>query len=64
VAHEASALERAFELARTGQYLSVEDLKKKLRAEGYSIATITGPTLLKQLRELIKAARDSSPQSV
>ena len=58
--HESSAIERAFQLARTGQYASVEDLKKKLRAEGYSIATITGPTLLKQLRELIKAARGPS----
>ena len=61
MAHEASAIERAFELARTGQYLSVEDLKKKLRAEGHSIATITGPTLLKQLRELIKATRSAPP---
>ena len=39
----------------------IEDLKKKLRAEGYSIATITGPTLLKQLRELIKATRSAPP---
>jgi hypothetical protein len=55
-----SVIERAFQLARTGQYVTVEDVKKKLRAEGYSVATITGPTLLRQLRELIKAARSAS----
>ena len=59
--HDTSAIERAFQLARSGQFLSVEDLKKKLRAEGYSIATVTGPTLLRQLRLLIKAAR-GAPQ--
>lgn len=61
VAGEPSVIERAFQLARSGQYVSVEDLKKKLRAEGYSIATVTGPTLLRQLRQLIKAAR-GAPQ--
>jgi hypothetical protein len=61
VAHEASTVERAFQLARTGEFASVEDLKRKLRAEGYSIATITGPTLLRQLRELIKTGRNTSP---
>jgi hypothetical protein len=57
VNHDYSVIERAFQLARTGGYASIDDLKKKLRAEGYSVATITGPTLLRQLRELIKAAR-------
>ncbi len=57
MAHEASTIERAFQLAVTGDYGSVEELKKKLRAEGYSVATITGPTLLRQLRELIKTGR-------
>lgn len=55
--NDASVIERAFQLARSGKYVSVEDLKKKLRAEGYRVETITGPTLLRQLRELIKAAR-------
>jgi hypothetical protein len=60
VAPEPSVIERAFQLARTGQYGSVEDLKRKLRAEGYTVAAITGPTLLRQLRELIKAGRGTS----
>jgi hypothetical protein len=60
VAPEPSVIERAFQLARTGQYGSVEDLKRKLRAEGYTVAAITGPTLLRQLRELIKAGRSTS----
>jgi hypothetical protein len=62
--HDSSVIERAFQLARTGQYVSVEDLKKKLRAEGYSVATITGPTLLRQLRELIRAARTATRRSL
>jgi hypothetical protein len=57
VTRDYSVIERAFQLARTGQYASIDDLKKKLRAEGYSVATITGPILLRQLRELTKAAR-------
>lgn len=61
MAHETSTIERAFQLAGTGDYGSVEDLKRKLRAEGYSVATITGPTLLRQLRELIKTRRSMPP---
>ena len=52
-----TALERAFQLARSGKCSSLADLKKQLRIEGYSIAQITGPTLLKQLGVLIKMAR-------
>lgn len=61
MARETSTIERAFQLAGTGDYGSVEDLKRKLRAEGYSVATITGPTLLRQLRELIKTRRNMPP---
>ena len=60
MAPEISIIERAFQLAKTGQYGSVEDLKRKLRAEGYSVTAITGPSLLRQLRELIKAGRGTS----
>jgi hypothetical protein len=59
MAREVSVIERAFQLAGTGQFASVKDLKRKLRAEDYSLATVTGPSLLRQLRELIKAGPPS-----
>jgi hypothetical protein len=52
-----TALERAFQIAKSGKCSSLTDLKKRLRAEGYSIAQITGRTLAKQLEVLIKTAR-------
>jgi hypothetical protein len=55
--HTVTALERAFQIAKSGNCASVADLKKRLRAEGYSIAQVTGRVLSKQLDELIKAAR-------
>ena len=55
--HRVTALERAFQVAKSGKCSSVADLKKQLRAEGYSIAQITGRTLVKQLEVLIKMAR-------
>ena len=55
--HTVTALERAFQLAKSGDYHSVSDIKKRLGAEGYSIAQITGRVLSKQLDALIKAAR-------
>jgi hypothetical protein len=55
--HTVTALERAFQLAKSGTCDSVADLKKRLRTEGYSITQITGRVLSKQLDALIKAAR-------
>jgi hypothetical protein len=49
-----TALERAFQLARSGNHASVADVKKQLKTEGYSVAQITGPTLLKQLKALLQ----------
>ena len=59
--HTVTALERAFELARSGRCASVADIKKQLKSEGYSITQITGRVLSKQLDALIKAARGESP---
>jgi hypothetical protein len=50
-----TALERAFELARSGDYATIEDLKNQLRHEGYTATQIQGPTLVKQLREIMKS---------
>ena len=53
-----TALERAFQLARTGAFPSVSHIKSRLTQEGYSCAQITGRVLTKQLGELIKKARE------
>jgi hypothetical protein len=50
-----TALERAFQLAKSGNHPSVADIKKQLKTEGYSAAQIIGPTLLKQLKSLLQA---------
>jgi hypothetical protein len=53
-----SALERAFQLAGSGQVASVDDIKKRLMLEGYDHQVVNGgPSLSSQLRERIKAAR-------
>ncbi|MEN3974200.1 hypothetical protein [Emcibacter sp. SYSU 3D8] len=52
-----TALERVFELARSGSCDGIDALRKQLKAEGYADTQITGPTLLKQLRELCAAAQ-------
>lgn len=58
-----TAIERAFELARTGLYEHPEDIRKKLGAEGYNAKQIQGRALVAQLRELGKSARaQTEPQ--
>jgi hypothetical protein len=52
----ATTLERAFELARTGKYAGVSELRQQLKSEGYSPDQLTGPTLLRQLRDLCIAS--------
>ena len=51
-----STVERAFELADSGQYGSMELLRRQLVDEGYFLTFITGPTLIRQLREPIQAS--------
>jgi hypothetical protein len=52
-----SALERAFQLARSGRIATVDDIKKQLRQEGYVVSSeYDGSSLRSQLRNLIKAA--------
>ena len=52
-----TSLERAFALARTGEYAGVADIRRKLREEGYDTVQLAGPVLMKQLRERGGAAR-------
>jgi len=54
--HRPTALERAFDLARSGECATVQDVRQRLKADGYSDAQVSGPMLTKQLRELCNAA--------
>ena len=55
--HNITTIARAFQLAKSGDVASVSDIKKQLKAEGYRIDQIEGPTLSKQLRLLINTAK-------
>jgi hypothetical protein len=52
-------LERAFQLARSGDFVGVAEIRKQLRRENFinPSVQISGPTLIKQLRRLCDAAR-------
>ena len=54
-----SALERAFQLARSGQVTDVKDIKAQLKREGYDLGPIIGSVLIRQLQRVIKAARNN-----
>lgn len=58
--HSITTIARAFQLAKSGAVASVSDIKKQLKAEGYRIDQIEGPTLSKQLRSLINTAKTPS----
>jgi hypothetical protein len=51
-----TALERAFELARSGKCASVTEIRRQLRAEGLAQSQVEGPMLTRQLRELCIAS--------
>lgn len=52
-----STLERAFELAGTGKFRTVTEVRLKLRSEGFDVDQITGPQLLKQLNRILGASQ-------
>jgi len=52
--HDKSLLERAFELASSGECKTVAEVRYRLRAEGYEETLPNGPSLTKQLRDLIR----------
>ncbi len=53
--HAITAVERAFQLAKSSACTCVKDIKARLMAEGYSANQISGRALSKQLEALIKA---------
>jgi hypothetical protein len=58
-----TALERAFQLARSGTVAGLSDIVASLNREGYYASQIEGPLLKRQLTDLIKAARKGSADS-
>lgn len=52
-----TALERAFELAKSGKFASVSEVKSAVSKEGYSMNQMEGPMLARQLRALIQLHR-------
>jgi len=51
-----TALERAFDLARSGRFQTVSELKKAVGDEGYMRSQLDGRALSRQLSEIIKAS--------
>jgi hypothetical protein len=56
---EPTPLERAFALARSGEYQGLAEIRAQLRAEGFSTKQLEGPRLLKQIRDLCIASRSA-----
>ena len=57
-----TTLERAFELARSGHYATVCSLKQRLTKEGYVADQLTGPTLLAQVRAILRTSQSAYDQ--
>ncbi len=55
--HRMTALERAFQLARSGQVSTITEIVGSLKRDRYDTRQIEGPALKRQLMNLIKAAR-------
>ena len=55
-----TAIERAFELARSGEYQDLNDVERRIHKEGYSRDQLQGPSLRKQLRGLILTSRNAA----
>ena len=58
-----TALERAFQLARSGSVAGLTEIVASLNREGYSANQIEGRLLKRQLADLIKAARKTTVDS-
>jgi hypothetical protein len=52
-----TALERAFQVAKSGRVKDLEEIRMLLRREGHDVSQLQGPLLRSQLKKLIEAAR-------
>ena len=57
-------MERAFELAREGNCLTVQQIRKQLSIEGYSAvhAHLEGASIVKQLQAAMRNPSDAAPE--
>jgi hypothetical protein len=51
-----TALERAFELARSGRVTTMTELRLTLKAERFALTQVSGPSLTRQLTTLMREA--------
>lgn len=58
-----TSLERAFELAKSGQYLTMDHIRTKLKAEGYDFRQLEGRVLSKQLVEIMQNAHANADRT-
>ncbi|WP_445193387.1 hypothetical protein ACT009_05755 [Sphingomonas sp. Tas61C01] len=58
-------MDRAIELAQSGQVFSVNEIRQRLRREGHDAVhqNLHGPAINRQLIDLIRAATTGVPQS-
>ncbi len=52
-----TVLERAFDLAKSGQCATIDQIRQKLKAESYNQDFIQGRSLLAQLRAIMAATQ-------
>jgi hypothetical protein len=57
--HKLTAIERAFQIAKSGEADSMRDIRRLLKREGYRDAHIEGLSLSRQLRRLMRDAKAS-----
>jgi hypothetical protein len=55
-----TSLERAFELARSGNCIYFSDIVEHIKSEGYSVEQLHGASLKKQLLELIEKSKKTN----
>ena len=55
--NEVTSLERAFQLAKSGKCQTINDIKRKMRLEGYEQDQVMGRQLVGQLTVLIRTAQ-------
>jgi hypothetical protein len=60
----ATALERAFELANSGQYGTVAEIRARLQSEGLDPIQVQGASVSFQLRTLMRKARGLRQQTM
>ncbi len=64
--HRVNVIERAYQLARTGEFAKVEHIERKLTREGYTAVAdhLSGKLMRRELNEMMRAARREKAEAV